>query len=71
MGEEKKNLAWERDQTRLTERCRVPRDAGSVMVETNSLASPIVSFGGRKFVCRTSMYDKSGLSTNNTCLKDC
>ena len=34
--EEKKNLAWERDQTRLTERCRVPQDTGSMMVETEN-----------------------------------
>ena len=36
VGEEKKSLAWERGRTRLIGRCRVPRNTGSVMVETKS-----------------------------------
>ena len=32
----KKNLAWERGQTRLAERCPVPRDMGSVTRGTKS-----------------------------------
>ena len=36
-----------------------------------SCASPTVNLGGRKFACRTSMYERRGLSTSKACLNAC
>ena len=36
-----------------------------------SWASPTVSLGGKKFVCRTSMYERRGLLTSKAWLNAC
>ena len=69
MGASSWTLSWTCSQCRKDTRSADSSRMGASLSEQmyrgpRSRASPIMNFGGRKFACLTSMYERRGLSTN-------